>query len=239
MNYAKIYLQKRICEYNHIICMTLGNHGDTEYTKILDVCKEYLIVMKTTTRQKILDYLKRNRTASSQEIARALRMTSANARHHLGILAADGRVEVVSQRQEGRGRPQKVYRLAGTLMGDNLAALTEVLLAEAAGRVDMEAVGHRMAGEGSGKGSPLMRRLTSTVERLNQLHYQARWEAGAEGPRVVLGHCPYGAVIKGHPELCRMDTALLGRLLGGEVMQSAKLEAGAGGVRFCAFMVKG
>ena len=66
--------------------------------------------MPITTRHKILDYLKRNRTVSSRELARALQMTPANARYHLGILAADGRVEVISQRQEGRGRPEKVYR---------------------------------------------------------------------------------------------------------------------------------
>ena len=195
--------------------------------------------MSLTTRQKILDYLKRNRTAASQEIARALRMTPANARRHLGILAADGRVEVVSQRREGRGRPLKVYRLAGTLVGDNLAALAEALLTEAGEKVAMDALGDRLAGEGPGTGQPLMRRLTSTVGRLNQLHYQARWEAGAGGPRVVLGHCPYAAVIEGHPELCEMDVAILGKLLGGYVKQSAKLETGAGGGRFCAFEVKG
>ena len=168
-----------------------------------------------------------------------MRMTPANARHHLGILAADGRAQVVSQRQEGRGRPEKVYRLAGTLMGDNLAALTEALLMEAGTGVEMEALGRRLAGEGPGAGQPLMRRLESTVERLNKMHYQARWEAGAEGPRVVLGHCPYAAVIEAHPELCVMDAALLGRLLGGGVRQSARLEAGAGGTRFCAFVARG
>ena len=201
--------------------------------------------MPTTTRQKILDYLKRNQTASSREVARALRMTAANARHHLGILAADGRVEVVSQRQPppiggqaGRGRPQKVYRLAGTLVGDNLAALADAFLSVANGEVDMEAVGRRLAGAGP-EGQTLMRRLTSTVERLNQMHYQARWEAGAEGPRVVLGHCPYAVVIEKHPELCRMDATQLERLLGGEVEQTARLESGAGGRPFCAFVVSG
>ncbi len=64
-------------------------------------------------------------------VARVLQMTPANARHHLGILAADGRVEVISQRQGGRGRPEKVYRLAGTLVGDNLSVLADALLTEA------------------------------------------------------------------------------------------------------------
>jgi predicted ArsR family transcriptional regulator len=189
-----------------------------------------------STRQKILDYLKRNRSVSSRELARFLHMTPANARHHLGILAADGRVEVVSQRRGGKGRPEKVYRLAGTLVGDNLSALADALLTEAGGMVGMEALGNRIAGESLVSGQPLMRRLASAVERLNGMHYQSRWEAGAEGPRIVLGHCPYGAVIEKHPELCQMDTSLLATLLSGEVRQTAKLEIGAGGLPYCVFV---
>ena len=193
--------------------------------------------MPTTTRQKILNYLKRNRTVSSREIARALRMTSANARHHLGILAADGRVEVFSQRQVGRGRPEMVYQLAGTMMGDNLSALADAFLTEVGSMVQMDALGKRIAGEGVASGQPLMRRLASTIERLNSMHYQARWEAGAEGPRIILGHCPYRAIIADHPELCQMDAALLTELLQDEVMQTAKLEPAAGGLPFCGFVL--
>ncbi len=192
--------------------------------------------MPITTRQKILDYLKRNRTVSSRELARALQMTPANARYHLGILAADGRVEIVNQRQVGKGRPEKVYRLAGTLIGDNLSALADALLTEADGKIQMEALGERIAGENAVTGQPLMRRLVSTVERLNEMHYQARWEAGAEGPRIVMGRCPYATVIEKHPGLCRMDAALLAKLLSGEVRQTAKLESGAGGLPYCAFV---
>jgi predicted ArsR family transcriptional regulator len=194
--------------------------------------------MPITTRHKILDYLKRNRTVSSRELARALQMTPANARYHLGILAADGRVEAISQRQEGRGRPEKVYRLAGTLVGDNLSVLVEALLTEAGGKVDIEALGKRIAGGSPGSSQPLMRRLSSVVGRLNTMRYQARWEAGAAGPRIILGHCPYSAVIQGHPELCQMDLALLGELLSGELRQTAKLEIGAGDLPFCVFALK-
>lgn len=193
--------------------------------------------MPTTTRKKILDYLKRNRTVSSREIARALQMTPANARYHLGILAADGRVEAISQRQVGKGRPEKVYRLAGTLVGDNLSVLVDALLAEADEDIEIEAVGRRIAGALATAGQPLMRKLVSTVERLNSMHYQARWEAGAQGPRIVLGHCPYAGLVEQHPQLCQMDSALLAELLGSEVRQTAKLESGAGGVLYCAFVL--
>jgi predicted ArsR family transcriptional regulator len=164
-------------------------------------------------------------------------MTPSNARHHLGILAADGRVEVISQRQGGRGRPEKVYRLAGTLVGDNLSVLVDALLAEADEDIEIEAVGRRIAGEHETAAQPLMHRLVSTVERLSAMHYQARWEAGAEGPRVILGHCPYVGLVEKHPQLCQMDVALLAELLGGEVHQTAMLEMGAGDKPFCAFVL--
>ncbi|MGD8402121.1 MAG: helix-turn-helix domain-containing protein [Anaerolineales bacterium] len=192
--------------------------------------------MPTTTRQKILDYLKRNKSVSSREIARALQMTPANARHHLSILAADGRVEVIHQRQVGKGRPEKVYQLGDKFLGDNLSVLADALLVEADGKIEMEALGKRIAGEVDSTEQPLMGRLSSAIKRLNEMHYQARWEAGAGGPRIVLGHCPYRSVIENHPELCVMDAALLAKLLGGEVSQTTKLETGAGGLPYCSFV---
>ena len=194
--------------------------------------------MKPTTRQKILDYLKRNKTVSSREVARALHMTPANARHHLGILASDGRVELISQQQIGRGRPEKIYRLAGTLAGDNLAALADALLAEAGSGVNMEALGKLIASENPQTGGLLLRRLESTVSRLNEMHYQARWEAGAEGPRIILGYCPYSAIIRKHPGLCQMDKTLFETLIGSGVHQTVKLEIGAGARPFCVFIVE-
>lgn len=184
----------------------------------------------TTARQKILIYLKKNRLASAQDIARALRVTAADARHHLGILGSDGRVTVVSQRAGGRGRPVKLYGLSGALAGDNLPGLLEAALEEWLGGLPpskreqaLASLAGRMGGAAGAESVPLMRRLASTVERLNQLHYQARWEAGAEGPRIILGQCPYAAVIGRHPELCQMDAALLAGLLDAHVEQRVKL----------------
>lgn len=73
------------------------------------------------------------------------------------------------------------------------------------------------------------------VEKLNGMHYQARWEAGADGPRIIFGRCPYAAVIEGHPELCQMDVGLLGNALGRDVRQLAKIEKAQG---VCVFVVR-
>ena len=49
-----------------------------------------------TARQKVLAHLKKTRSASAREIARALKMSAPNVRHHLSVLCSDGRVEFVS-----------------------------------------------------------------------------------------------------------------------------------------------
>ena len=165
----------------------------------------------TTSRQKILTHLKKNRAATAREIARALKLSPPNVRHHLSILDSDGRVEVTGLREsERRGRPEKLYSLAQSALGDNLSVLVEALLAD---KVNARRVGARMA-QSQGLTdlstfNPVAKRLTLLVEKLNEMHFQARWEAGAEGPRVLFGRCPYAKVIAAHPEICQMDAAML------------------------------
>jgi DeoR family transcriptional regulator, suf operon transcriptional repressor len=177
-----------------------------------------------TARHKVLAYLYKTRTASAREISRALKMPAPNVRHHLRVLVSDGRLEVVSARgREGRGRPEKVYSLPRAVLGDNLSGLANALLAEAGSNVRMEALARHLAAETDFTGQPVARRLNLTVETLNQMNYHARWEAGSAGPRIVLGHCPYAALIEEHPELCQMDKALLREMMGQSADQVFKI----------------
>jgi predicted ArsR family transcriptional regulator len=107
-----------------------------------------------------------------------------------------------------------VYSIPRAALGDNLSALSDALLAEAGKTVRVEALAKRLAGESDSASQPVAKRLNLVVEKLNQMKYHARWEAGAGGPRVIFGHCPYAAIIAKHPELCRMDEALLKELMG-------------------------
>lgn len=182
----------------------------------------------TTVRHKILAYLNKARTASATEISRALKLSAPTVRHHLRILAADGRLERVAVRQqERRGRPEQIYGLPLSARGDNLPALSDALLAEVSARLPVrilaENLARRLAGESSFAGQPLAKRLNLAVERLNQMKYHARWEAGPEGPRMVLGHCPYAAILAKHPELCSMDENLLSRLVGQSAVQISRV----------------
>ena len=186
-----------------------------------------------TARQKVLTFLKKNRGVSAREIARGLNMSAANVRHHLGVLVADGRAEVMSaRRHDGKGRPEKLYSISRAALGDNLAGLASALLAEAGTNVQMEALANRMADGRESASQPLGKRLAHIVEKMNEMNYQARWEAAAEGPRVIFGLCPYAAVIEKYPELCRMDAAILRKMLGRDVEQRLKLAP------VCTFVMK-
>jgi len=178
----------------------------------------------TSSRHKVLAYLTRTRTASVREIARALKMSAANVRHHLRVLVSDGRLELASVRErESRGRPEKLFTLPRAALGDNLSTLSDALLAEAGTKVRVEALAKHLVGESDFASQPIVKRLNLIVEKLNQMNYHARWEAGREGPRVILGHCPYAAIIGKHPELCKMDAALLKDLMGQSAKQLSKI----------------
>lgn len=190
----------------------------------------------TTARQKVLTYFNKTRTASAREISRALKMSPATVRHHLRVLASDGRLEIGSaRRQDGRGRPEKIYSLPRSTLGDNLAALSDALFVEAGPGVRMEALAKHLVGEASFASQPLVKRLNLTVEKLNERNYHARWEAGSEGPRIIFGHCPYADIIEKHPELCRMDATILKEWMGQPAAQISK--TGKDGSSVCVFAI--
>ena len=190
----------------------------------------------TTARQKVLAYLSKSRTASAREISRSLKMSPATVRHHLRVLTADGRLELSPVRgRDGRGRPEKVYALPRAALGTNLAALSDALLQEAGSSLRMESLAKHLVLEADFAGQPLAKRLNLTVEKINGMKYHARWEAGSEGPRIVLAHCPYAAILEKHPELCKMDESMLKELMGQPARQISR--TGKEGSSVCVFVV--
>ena len=200
-----------------------------------------------TTRQLLCEHLQLKRTASAAELARALRLTPANIRHHLSALITEGVVEKVGQRPpSGRGRPVQLFGLVEQLSRNNLALLVKALLTEMEKECsdsERESIFKRLAAHLLGADGPtartLAQRYVQAVQHLNTINYQARWEAHARAPRVILSHCPYAAVIQDHPELCLLDQYLLEALLGEDVRQVAKLEKTAHGDRQCIFLTGG
>lgn len=201
---------------------------------------------KFTARQRILAYFEAHPAASPAEIARALRVTSANVRRHLGILLADGRIQRLGLRsQPGKaGRPEQIFGLSETRLGENFSALADIALREwfAALSAESQQKAARVLAEQilpaveDLRSWHVTRRLAFLCEKLSALGYQARWEARAAGPRVVLAHCPYAAILDRHPELCRMDAEILENGLGFPVFQQARREKNDAALPVCIFI---
>ena len=134
---------------------------------------------------------------------------------------------------EGRGRPEKVYSLPRAALGDNVSALAEALLVETGSRLKVDALAKRLAGNADFSSQLIAKRLNSVVEKMNQMNYHARWEAGADGPRVLFSHCPYAAIVGSHAELCNMDESLVSQLIVRPVRRESKSETQKG---FCPFV---
>jgi predicted ArsR family transcriptional regulator len=209
-----------------------------------------------TARQRILDYIRSHRAVTVMELSQAFQMTPANARYHLSTLVAQGLLQVLDNHPvPGRGRPAHIFALSKQSLGENLDLLAGILLDyinshQDPARLDnllrqfSTELTHRMAAglEQAGAfptiGEHLTLRLYRTTEILNQYHYQARWEARQDAPRVVLGHCPFSAILPEHPELCKIDAYLIERLSGAPVEQTGKLVKDPTGLRFCLFRIE-
>jgi len=196
----------------------------------------------TNSRQRLIAHLRSHPAASASDLARALGLTAADVRHHLSRLTAEGLVEPAGQRRgPGAGRPERTFRLGRLAQGDSLDLLAAALLDGMSGderEAGLRAAAVRLAGAVIPSGLPPARRLAAAVERLNQLRYRARWEAHAEGPRVILGNCPYAAIIADHPELCRMDALLLETHLGAPAQLRLCREPDANGEVHCMFTLE-
>lgn len=197
------------------------------------------------TRHLLLDYLASHRVATAKELSRGLQVTAADIRHHLKVLIDEGVVESIGRRQPaGRGRPARVFRLSQQTVGENLGILAGALLSEALNNNPnddqqeyLQRVAKLLAGDGALHRN-LTRRLYQATQRLNELNYQARWEAHTDAPQVIFGHCPYASILERHPELCQLDARLLEGLLGTPVSQVARLAQDERGAFTCKFRVE-
>ena len=145
-----------------------------------------------------------------------------------------------------RGRPAIRYRPSDRLLGDNLAQIAESLLEAYASNTRPRPEGPPLRALVDGllgqlgpprDRLPVMLQLRELTDALNQIHYMARWEAGAEGPRIVFGHCPYAAIIERHPELCQMDRLALGEHMQAAASQIAKIDPRSYAATQCVFVL--
>lgn len=164
-------------------------------------------------------------------------MSVQNLRHHLHILERRGLVApAAAQPAAGRGRPEQSYALTTAAQPNHLAGLSSALL-RGLRLASLRGLAQRLLGALPRPAGNQSQRLLAAIRHLEPLGYRPRWEARPDGPQVVLGNCPFAAIIEHHPELCQMDAYLLEELLGSPAAQTGKLVAGPQGTPQCVFKV--
>jgi predicted ArsR family transcriptional regulator len=178
-----------------------------------------------STRGQVVKLLRRSgRTV--EELAGAQGLTDNGIRAHLAVLERDGIVrQRGSVRLGGRsGKPAYVYELTPeaedlfpkayepTLRG-LLDVLTERLGPEESEAL-MRAVGLVLAEGKTASAGGTRARVQAAADVLNELGGLAEVEDG-DGTLVIRGYsCPLAAVMRDHPEVCRMAESLLTQVAG-------------------------
>ncbi len=202
-----------------------------------------------TSRQQVFDYVRSQRSVTAGDISRALGMTPANARHHLNILQElDLIVATTHRKRAGKGRPARVFRLSEKVSGNNMGLLAAILLEEFYPQAEAEnqasrkqKIAKKLAQVSEVQDIPLNQaaRLFHAVQRLNQIHYQARWEARSSAPRLIFSNCPYLEISETMPVICEIDAALIQELTGLPASLKEKLAHDSRGGIFCSFQLGG
>jgi predicted ArsR family transcriptional regulator len=197
------------------------------------------------SRQKILNFILEQQSTTVEELSKVFKVTPANIRHHLSILIEQGSVQVIGQKAAAiRGRPAQIYSATQHSNQNNLDHLTETLLSillQDSGSDERNQVLKKIARQmvtyfKLDTYNPT-RRLYSSIRILKRMNYQAHWEAHIENPRIMLGHCPYRAILDHYPEICQMDAFMLQELLDTPVKQVEKLIFNTKGLAECVFLL--
>lgn len=194
----------------------------------------------------IIEYIKRNGSATIKELEELLGVTTNAVRQHLQSLQADGYVERRPV-NAGVGRPYHAYMISAKAHDlfachcDDLALtlLEEVFALEGAERVGMllDRVGDRLAKRyaSSVRGEVLQER----VEQLAGALYQrgVLTDVDVEDENTIILHaynCPYHELAQEHRSICEMDEEVMRKILGSDVNLSACMMDGHRG---CSFVV--
>jgi predicted ArsR family transcriptional regulator len=203
--------------------------------------------MPPTIHAQILEYLDRNPAVSAEEISRALNVTKENIQYHLKILLQDETIErtaISANKTTPRGRPTYLYRLSAQSRQGDIPALADKLLelvlitpSPLSSQPDWLTRLASAMFPFQPSTNPTQH-LRQTIQRLNQHHYRATWEARAAGPYVYFRSCPYAGLIKRHPELCQLDCAILASILDKTATQISKMDLDSRKPPACVFLVK-
>lgn len=169
----------------------------------------------------ILYYLQIHPHGYAEEMSAALGKTRANIQHHLKRMEQQKWLVSfsIAEKNPVRGRPRKYYRLGLMPQSATTILLITALLS---GISHLEDLPHQdqVIAWAAHHIFPHPKRSTTLTQSLNHLineltlrGYQARWEARATGPEIVLRSCPYYPLPDTFPILCKIDRQIMQNVL--------------------------
>jgi predicted ArsR family transcriptional regulator len=191
-----------------------------------------------TTRQHILQLLRRSGQMTALELAEALHIGAVGVRQHLALLERDGLVTLAGLRRNV-GRPSHLYALTAhaesyfpksydTIALDVIDHLAELGGEEAvteAFRRRRERLASRYAVHVRGK--PRVQQIAALTEILIEQGYMCEYEQLEDGSFVLTEHnCPVDCVARQHPQLCGQEIALYEDLLGVSLVRDTTIAKG-------------
>jgi predicted ArsR family transcriptional regulator len=184
----------------------------------------------TSTRGKIVVLLRQgNQTV--EELAHALGLTDNAVRAQLTTLERDGLVQSRGTRP-GKRKPSVVYDLTpaaeelfpkayGLVLSQLLEVLGERLEASEIEEL-LRTAGRRLAVAEPLSSGDQQTRLQEAVSTLNALGGLAQLEQHSGTSLIRGASCPLAAVVRDHPEVCRLAEALLTELIGVPVQEQCE-----------------
>jgi len=188
--------------------------------------------------------LERKEGCSADELADSLKISRSAVHQHLGALERDGYLEKLMRPSQG-GRPGYAWRLTNKgihLFPKQYALFSELMvlgMKKSLGSDGLARVLEELGEDIAKRYRPRLDAATDDAERMRvvadimqELGYAARADDAGGRPEIAAHNCVYHDLAAQHPEVCRLDLALLRALLGGEIEHAECMVRGG---RVCRF----
>lgn len=180
--------------------------------------------MQNTSRH-ILDVIRKTGHSTTAQLSVEMDMTKANVRYHLNKLEKDGWIRKAGKiDHNGKGRKDIIFETTPKCESRfNLSTLKMMYKVLFEGKTREEFNQNRelfvdtfmetnniLPLSGS-----LPQRLFALLRVLNEVGYNAAWQAGPDGPQITIKECPYRSFIVDCKRMCLVDKRIMEKILGG------------------------
>ena len=198
-----------------------------------------------STREKILQFLRRNPRSTINELADIADINPISVRHHLNNLQAAGLISG-EEEKHGVGRPRLVYSLTESGMERfptrYLRFTTRLLdqLKETMPEAMVSKLFAQMADDLADdykeqmKGLDIEERLDLVKILLEEEGFDIEWEKTGNQYRINEISCPYYQIGQNHPEVCTVDQTLISKML---AVPAAKVQCILSGDTHCSYVI--